>query len=169
MKRSLLVLALLLTACSAPPAPSPKPAPSGVCPQGNPLANVYHPQRLIVQATCVTAKGTVLAVLHEDDGDLHIWLAPGDDATAKLLRPTNVYQGKPALVVEIVPADQPGCIMGQPPRPAEGTKDFGVCTGRAIRTPKRGDMVRVVGTYNLDKEHGLWGELHPVWSVETIG
>ena len=73
----------------------------------------------------MTVSGRVMSVTVEDDGDTHFDLAL-DAPYVSMLRPAN-YSGQHGwLVVEIVPADKPGCIPGQPPRPASGTYNYGI-------------------------------------------
>jgi hypothetical protein len=108
----------------------------------------------------------VRTVQAEDDGDTHFDLAL-DAAFANLLKPAN-YSGQNGwLVAEIVPADKPGCIPGQPPRPATGTYNYGICTGARETAPPIGSHVNVTGPYVLDEDHGGWAEIHPVWQVST--
>ena len=81
-------------------------------------------------------------------------------------------------ITEIVPADQPGCAPGQPPKPRLGAWvrlwemrsrhfDLGICTGANIASPPIGTRVEIVGPYVLDAKHG-WMEIHPVWSVKLL-
>lgn len=143
-------------------------APSGVksaCRSGNPLANVYHPYRLQVVSACATVSGTVRAVRREGDGDVHFNLELDKQFEGMLTSGNYDYQtGR--LVVEIVPADGTSCVKGEPPRPAEGTYNYGVCTGARVTTPSLGARVYVTGPYALDRVHG-WAEIHPAWSVST--
>lgn len=133
----------------------------------DPLANVYHPSRLEVIEPCISVKGTVATVRHEDDGDYHINVKL-DSAYASLVNAGNVeYQGG-NLVVEIVPADEAGCIVGEPPRPATGTYDYGVCTGANLFVPAVGARITVTGPYVIDHFHD-WAEIHPAWAISTIG
>jgi hypothetical protein len=146
------------------------------CRPGNPLANVHHPFRLKLIKPCVAVHGTVTSVRRMRDGDFHVNLRldPGQN---HLLNEHNLVEQHGDLVTEIVPADQPGCIRAQPPKPALGfevatgsalwrTYDFGVCSGATIAPPQIGAHVTVVGPHVLDQRHG-WMEIHPVWSVET--
>ncbi len=133
------------------------------CRPGDPLSNVYHPWRLHVEKSCLTVSGTVVAVRHEEDGDIHVNVRL-DPAYAGLIDERNVSGEGGALVTEIVPADQPGCTVGQPPRPATGTYNYGICTGADEATPAVGTRVTVTGPYDLDADHG-WMEIHPVWSI----
>lgn len=139
---------------------------ASACRFGNPLANVYHPNRLKVVNPCTTVSGTVASVRSEDDGDVHFDLAL-DSQYSGLLTSENRSQQHGWLVDEIVPADEPGCTPGAPPRPATGSYDYGVCTGADEHTPAIGSHVFVTGPYVLDEDHGGWAEIHPVWAVST--
>ena len=113
---------------------SPAPVPYGAksaCRTGNPLANVYHPYRLQVVAACSTVSGMVESVRHEDDGDYHIDLALNSQYKG-MLDAGNVTYQHGWLVVEIVPADEPGCTIGQPPKPASST--LGVWVATVVQT-----------------------------------
>ena len=135
------------------------------CRSGNPLANVYHPYRLQVVAACSTVGGVVETVRHEDDGDYHIDLAV-DAAYRQMLDTGNRTYQHGWLVLELVPADQSGCTVGQPPRPASGTYDYGICTGADEAPPSVGQHIWVTGPYVIDHWHD-WAEIHPVWSMST--
>jgi hypothetical protein len=126
----------------------------------DPVANAYHPSRLEVIRRCVSISGTVMSVRSEDDGDTHFDLR----VDPRLVNAGNVAHQHGWLVVEIDPADKPGCVVGQPPRPATGTYDYGTCTGANVATPAVGARVTVTGPYLLDTNHG-WMEVHPAWSV----
>ena len=87
---------------TAPPATATPlvPAKAGAgCRSGDPLANVYHEDRLTVIKPCMTVSGTVTGVRPEDDGDSHVYLAL-DASYASSLKLTS-------LLLEIVPADKP--------------------------------------------------------------
>jgi hypothetical protein len=133
---------------------------AGLCRPGDPLANVYHPTRLKIVDPCASVYGTVMSVRHEDDGDAHFDLA----VDASLVNSYNVSAQHGWLVVELVPADEPGCTPGQPPRPATGSYDYGTCSGANLSAPHVGDRVTVTGPYVIDLHHG-WMEIHPVWSI----
>ena len=148
---------------NAAPATPAAAITSAACRSGDPLANVYHPTRLRVINACRTTGGTVVVIRHEDDGDYHVNIRPDDPS---VLNAANVSDEGGALVVEIVPADEPGCTIGQPPRPSSGSYDYGHCTGANISPPLVGAHVFVTGPYVLDTAHG-WMEIHSMWSVST--
>ena len=139
---------------------SPATTSSTLCRSGAPLANVYHPSRLQVIHDCVTILGTVMSVRREDDGDVHFDL----QVDRSFVNAGNVARQHGWLVIEIVPADEPGCTVGKPPRAASGTYDYGTCTGANVSTPAIGAHVAVTGPYVLDRNHG-WMEVHPAWSI----
>ena len=150
------------------PVPTIVQAASGGCRAGNPLANVYHPDRLQMHTPCITVSGVVTSVRHEDDGDYHFNIRL-DSRYASLIDSANEQYEGGGLVAEIVPADQPGCTPGSPPKPTSGSYDYGTCTGADLVRPAVGDRVTVTGPYVLDSVHG-WMEVHPVWKItETAG
>lgn len=141
----------------------PKAVSGAACRKGSPLANVYHPSRLEVVSACSTVSGTVRSVRHEDDGDVHVALEV-DPLFAGMLSPGNLTYQHGLLVVEIIPADEAGCTVGQPPRPSVGTYDYGICTGDDLTAPRVGAHIWVTGPYVLDHVHN-WAEIHPVWQI----
>jgi hypothetical protein len=152
-----------------PPGQSRPPAARALaagCRAGNPLANVYHEDRLQVRNPCLTVTGTVARVEREDDGDFHVDLSL-PPSEAHLLNNGNVADQSGQLVTEIVPADEPGCTPGRPPRPPHGSYDYGICTGADISAPPVGARVAETGPYVLDANHG-WMEIHPVWAIKVI-
>jgi hypothetical protein len=74
-------------------------------------------------------------------------------------------QGRRSLLLEIVPADKPGCAPAQPPRPASSYDDWH-CTGANESDPAVGSHVTVPGAYVYDEDHG-WSEIHPVWAISA--
>ena len=80
MRRPAVVLALFLACCTAACSLRRQVTlPSPYCRAGNPLAGVYHPQRLRVRSRCRIAIGTVDKVKFEAfDGDVHVDLRPAD-------------------------------------------------------------------------------------------
>jgi hypothetical protein len=141
------------------------PGAKKACRSGDPLANVYHAYRLQVVARCSTVAGTVETIRHEDDGDYHIDLAV-DGAYRQMLDAGNRTYQHGWLVLELVPADQSGCTVGQPPRPTLGTYDYGICTGADETPPRVGQHIWVTGPYVIDHWHN-WAEIHPIWSMTT--
>jgi hypothetical protein len=137
------------------------------CRPGDPLANVHDPARLRVLYPCQLVTGTVTHTeVNGDDGDVFISLRL-DASEAGLLNAVNQSQQAGTLVLEIVPADQPGCRVGLPPRAAFGTANFGTCTGAKLATPAVGTRISASGPLVLDTNHG-WHEIHPVWSLRTL-
>ena len=104
------------------------------------LAGVYHPSRLHVLARCRAVSGRVVAIHHDTDGDLHIYLDTGGALTNAANRAAHG-----ALVVEFMPRD-----------------------GGHLPAPAVGDHIRLTGAWVLDAEHG-WREIHPVWSERLRG
>lgn len=112
-----------------------------VCPPpGQALAGVYHPERLKVLYFCTKASGTVVEIRNEEDGDLHINIAP-DPAYKDLLIPGNYSGENGDLVVEMMARD-----------------------GGHLPEPESGQHLDLVGAYVNDLQHD-WAEIHPVWSV----
>jgi hypothetical protein len=128
-----------LPAIAVVPPQSSNPA----CRQGDPLAKVYHPQRLQVIQRCALVTGTVTRIRHEADGDDHVSVKL-DAAYANLINARNRTAQAGALVAEIIPADQ-----------------------ATVKAPRVGDRVELVGPYVLDRDHG-WLEIHPAWGLRVI-
>lgn len=140
---------------------------ASACRSGDPLANVPDPQRLTVFQACVAVTGTVTSVRNGADGNIVVDLKP-ELAERRLLNQINVSQQNGNMILEIVPADQPGCVVGEPLRPSAGSARVGSCTGANISTPRVGALVTVVGPYVRDERH-QWMEIHPVWAIfDTI-
>ena len=151
-------------ALGAVPVPvSPTKASTSASCRTDPRANVYHPARLLVVNPCITVSGTVAKVVSESDSDVHIGLAV-DPPFKRIVNLSNLTAEGNLLIVEIVPADRPGCVAGQPPRPPIGTYDYGICTGAAVPSPRLGQHVAVTGPYVRDGVHG-WMEIHPAWAI----
>jgi len=126
------------------------------CRGGNPMANVYAPSRLKVLSNCRTVSGTVVSSETENDGDEHLSLRV-DRQYASMLNAGNHRHHGNTLVLEIVPADQPGCVKGRKVR-------NGVCTGAHVAIPKNGSHITATGPFVLDRPAG-WNEIHPVWQI----
>jgi hypothetical protein len=149
--------ATLETRASSPPLAS---FPTGPCRQ-RPLFGVHDPDRLKLVNRCRAIVGIVEEPeLNPQDGDLTFKVAP-DPPYAPMLNAANRLKG--GLHVEIVPADQPGCVKGSPvTRP--GMTGLGRCTGAHVALPRSGEHVRAVGAYVLDVGND-WYEIHPAWLV----
>lgn len=139
----------------SPDANSAPDEEAGVC-DSNPLANVRRPSRMEVRGRCVTVHGVVSRVGRAPDGDVKFRLKLDDGQGIQL-----TARNKGTLVMEIVPADQPGCTKGQKVR------DGFVCSGRAVPTPQNGAHIAATGTLVLEKESEGWIELHPIWRIVT--
>ena len=107
-----------------------KLTPEG-CAEGDPLEGVYLPERFKILDPCVSVTGRVRDDINEaDDGDLTFGLYLPED---KMWMVDDVnhahYDG--ALRIEVVPMDQP-----------------------RVKTPKSGQIVKVVGPHVIDLPHG---------------
>jgi len=111
-----------------------------ICDQ-TPLRHVYAPQRLQVVETCKEADVTVISWRHEQDGDWHVNVR-ADDGT--LINGVNMRRQHGLLVLEWVPGDR---------KPAKF-----VC----------GQRMHVLGTYVLDRQHGGWAEIHPIFRFNDL-
>lgn len=149
------LLALVLFACGGPQPAAEAPVAAG-CRAGAPVAGVYHPERLQVLDRCRHAEGTVVAVIREEDGDVHIWFLP-DPGYTGLLNSENHFQGRPAMLAEITPRC-PG-----PSSPADA-RAAARCPASNLPVPAIGDHISVDGPWVLDAGHG-WQEIHPVQAL----
>jgi hypothetical protein len=143
MRRAAVVLGVFLLCCTAACSLRRQTAPpSPYCRGGNPLAGVYHPQRLRVKSGCRAVLGTVREVRFEEyDGDVHIDLRL-DPPYEKLLSDGNDRVGG-NLIVEIIPQDR-----------------------SRVDVPGVGSRIEVVGPWVDDTEHG-WNEIHPAWWISA--
>lgn len=155
------MILLALSACSsgAPQAAtsaSPSAAAAGHCRSGPPEAGVWQPDRLRVLDPCKEAAGLVVQVIHEVDGDQHIWFRP-DPGYESLLNAENHFQAKPAMLAEITP----DCPLNANPKDAN---EAARCPTTKLDVPGPGDHIDVYGPWVLDLDHG-WNEIHPVDSI----
>jgi hypothetical protein len=143
MRRAAVVLSCFLLCCAAACSLRRHIASaSPYCRGGNPLAGVYHHERLRVKSRCQVAIGTIREVKFEEyDGDVHIDLRL-DPHYEKLLGDGNSRVGG-NLIVEIIPQDRSRVVV-----PAVGTR------------------VEIVGPWVDDTEHG-WNEIHPAWWISA--
>lgn len=89
------------------------------------------------------------------DGDYHINLIL-DPEYPGLLNEANIKHVKGALVVEIICARR-------------WLRTQSTCKGCPYRFPhpRKGERIRVWGSYVLDTKHG-WMEIHPVMKLEIL-
>jgi hypothetical protein len=139
MRRPAIVIGLFLALCAAACSLRRQVTlPSPYCRRGDPLAGVYHPQRLNVKSGCRVAVGIVSKVKFEAfDGDVHVDLRP-DPGYEHLL----AHDGQ-SLVVEIIPQDR-----------------------SRVAVPAEGARIEVAGPWVEDSKHG-WNEIHPAWWVSA--
>ena len=90
------------------------------------------------------------------DGAGHYYMRVGEHYAGLLNKVNKAVHGG-TLVLEIVPADQPGCIKGHKVKE-------GIRTEAHLAKPKIGWGVTVTGPYVWDPFRG-WNEIHPVWSI----
>jgi hypothetical protein len=143
MRRPAVVLGVFLLCCAAACTLRRQVAPpSPYCRGGNPLAGVYHPERLNVKNRCAVAVGTVGKVKFEAyDGDVHIDVRL-DQGYERLLDDGNDRVGGD-LVVEVIPYDR-----------------------LRVAVPEEGARIQVVGPWVADTQHG-WNEIHPAWWISA--
>ena len=103
------------------------------------LTHVYHPKRLQVLNRVKTITGKVVHTKKEPDGDIHIELDNG-------------------MECEII------CAGKVTQRDAVSS-----CKGykNKIKSPKKGDKIRVTGQHVFDKVH-KHAEIHPVFKLQKI-
>ncbi len=118
-------------------------------------SHIYHPNRLQIVQSCITASGTVDLVRKEADGDLHIRLNL-DSGYRNLTNSANDEFQYGDLAVEII------CV-----NPATQAEAIPSCQNYTnyIPIPDVGQHITVFGPYVLDKEHANWAEIHPVYSL----
>jgi hypothetical protein len=119
--------------------------------------HVYHPDRLVKIHPCVWVTGTIVLKRKEADGDVHIQLKV-DPKYKPLLNATNRKRQGGNLVLE------PICVgkvtQADAKQPCQGFTN-------AVTIPKKGDRVKVTGSYVHDTEGGHgWMEIHPVTAIE---
>jgi hypothetical protein len=106
--------------------------------EDDPLAHVYRPSRLQVVEKCAEVTGTVVAYRREHDGDFHVSMIKDGWTNA-----VNDKKQHGFTVVEFVPLmERPKFYVGQ--------------------------RLKLVGTKILDRQHGGWIELHPVFEVKDV-
>jgi hypothetical protein len=136
---------------SAPPTPTGTPA---TCSPTDQDQFVYHPSRLQVLAACLRVTGVIAAIRNEADGDLHMLLKL-DPEFVNLLTSANANEKgdlviEPVCVKSVTQADAIA-VCASDPDPLGGS------------FPSVGQHVWMEGRYVLDKDHGCWAELHPLY------
>jgi hypothetical protein len=155
------LIVLIVCACNsrAPAAvmtPQASATPSPGCRASAPEAGVWKPDRLRILSPCLRAAGVVVQVIREPDGDRHVWFDP-DKGFESLLNRENHFQGKPAMLAEIVP----DCPLDTNPPDANAAAS---CPESTLPIPGPGDHIDIYGPWVLDLDHG-WQEIHPVDSI----
>src|SRR3989475_9736126 len=119
-------------------------------------SHVYHPSRLTLVKSCITASGIVDRVLTENDGDLHVRLRL-DPAYSNLTNNANNQYQYGDLVVEII------CVG-----PVSQADAVSACQNYTnnILIPRQGQHITVTGPYVLDTVHNNWAEIHPAYSLK---
>jgi hypothetical protein len=117
--------------------------------------HVYNPSRLQVVAPCKSVLGIIESKRVERDGDYHIRVKL-DSQFSNLINSANIKNQFGDLVVE------PICVNR-----VTQTDAISACQNfhQNISIPPTGAHVNITGSYVLDKEHGMWAEIHPVTSI----
>ena len=120
--------------------------------------HVYNPNRLQVVAPCKSVLGVIESKRVERDGDYHIRVKL-DSPYSNLINSANIKNQFGDLVVE------PICVNR-----VTQTDAISACQNfhQNISIPPTGTHVNITGSYVLDKEHGMWAEIHPVTSITKI-
>lgn len=136
----LLLVPLAAAGCALRRQASPPPSP--YCRGGEPLAGVYHPERLDLKSRCRVATGVVQRVVFEPfDGDVHIELRLDEPYRGLLSRGNEQRDGN--LIVEVIPQDR-----------------------STVPIPAIGERVSVAGPWVEDTAHD-WMEIHPAWWISS--
>src|SRR5256712_9257666 len=118
-------------------------------------SHVYHPYRLQIVKSCITASGTVDRVIEEADGDVHVRTIL-DQAYVNLTNSANDQYQYGDLVVEIICVNPPSQMDAIP-----ACQDY----TNQIPDPSAGQHITITGPYVLDTDHYNWAEIHPVYSL----
>jgi hypothetical protein len=118
---------------------------------------VYDNQRLKVLDKCKVVTGIIEETNADPDGDQHMLLKLDKGQQALLTKKNNTKKGGD-LVIEAV------CINNISRKRAKGA-----CKGyvNKVLLPKKGDHVKVAGSYVIDLHNG-WAEIHPISSIEKL-
>ncbi|MHB8507683.1 MAG: hypothetical protein ACYDGR_03425 [Candidatus Dormibacteria bacterium] len=157
----LVLVAVAMSGCATSSSPgttvtdpsSGSASPAASCSRDSEFrAHIYHPDRLFLVRQCLTLTGTVIKILHEADGDLHVRLRldPGEPDVL-LAANRGLLVVEPTCVDPVYQRDAISpCIDA--PRPA----------GLGLLTV--GAHVHVLGDLVEDTVHS-WREIHPVLVV----
>ncbi len=126
------------------------------CINPEPLKHVYNSSRLVVLDPCKTVSGTVVRIIKETDGDIHIRFKV-DPQYEDIINQANVDKEGGNLVVEIVCAFE-----------VTRADAMEVCSGyeNKIPVPVVNDHIAITGQLVLDTKHG-WNEIHPVYGINV--
>ena len=118
---------------------------------------VYDNQRLKVLDKCKVVTGIIEETNADPDGDQHMLLKLDKGQNALLTKKNDTKKGG-YLVIEAV------CINNITRKRAKGA-----CTGyvNKVLLPKKGDHVKVTGSYVIDLHNG-WAEIHPISTIEKL-
>jgi hypothetical protein len=118
---------------------------------------VYDNQRLKVLDKCKVVTGIIEETNSDPDGDQHMLLKLDKGQKALLTKKNDTKKGG-YLVIEAV------CINKITRKRAKGA-----CNGyvNKVLLPKKGDHVKVTGSYVIDLHNG-WAEIHPISSIEKL-
>jgi hypothetical protein len=143
---------------NTPPSTTKTISPSGKGCDQTLWKHVYNPNRLQVVAPCKSVLGIIESKRVERDGDYHIRVKL-DSPFSNLINSANIKNQFGDLVVE------PICV-----NPVTQTDAISACQNfhQNISIPPTGTHVNITGSYVLDKEHGMWAEIHPVTSITKI-
>ena len=130
--------------------------------------HVYKPERLTVQAKCVTVTGVIVdatagkrkdGLRHESDGDTHGWLKLDPGQAKWYLNAGNRTHEGGNLVFEAV------CSY-----PVKQEDAVSACHNwkSPLVIPPVGTHVKITGTWVQDDNHAKWFEVHPVFAIEVI-
>lgn len=121
--------------------------------------HVYNPSRLQIVHECIGVTGIASFIsTNANDGDEHVGIRP-DPEFAHLVSEENKERHNGAILGEVI-------CYSKPVKPAPQQ----ACTGyeNSVTIPPRYSYIRMTGTYVLDKQHNLWGEMHPITSIVVI-
>ncbi len=121
--------------------------------------HVYNPTRLHIVHECLAVIGIASFIsTNENDGDEHVGIRP-DPENAHLVNEQNKKHHNGAILGEVICYSAP-----KKAAPAEACENY----ENSVTIPPRYSYVRMTGSYVLDTQHNLWGEIHPITSIVVI-